>query len=452
MRMAAPALRQRDRRVLAAGGAVLVAVVLAHAALLGRSRWQADEYLTLALMRRFGWAFLVHWYLHWSPRLWSDLLFAGYGALVERAHRPLAGSCMAALWAGLACACLLPAWAGAPRARGGRVFAGLAMLALFLVGHPVQEVFFWPAGGLSYLPTLAGAAWLFWCVADARRVAGGAALLLVSGSSEMGAFLALAVAGCLLTGGGAWWRGVWLLPGAALAVLDLALVLRGRVGTVEILDHGNLLHHTGASLLGALPLVWGQVAAGGQPDAGFWAVVVRLGTRVLVVLGARHCLVGHRRGLLGLAAALLLACYASIAASLYQFGTLCCERHDTVREAFVMLACLALGAAWPGAARAGRAAGPMLAAVLLLFAPRVAVLPREWALTRAAVAARARTWESGLRAGDRSMVFVPEPGGNVIGGVGFPPGTVRRGPGIGWAEQGLLDYFDKDTVVVLPPG
>ena len=109
---------------------VLLGVIAAYAALLPRARWQGDEYLVFAMLRAGGWDYLLHWYLTWSPRLVSDVLFGLYGAIVLALHRPLAGPCMAVLWAGLACACVIPAWL-ADANRLPRVVAGLGTVRTF---------------------------------------------------------------------------------------------------------------------------------------------------------------------------------------------------------------------------------------------------------------------------------------------------------------------------------
>ena len=450
--------RGRPAALLPAGlcCALMLCVVACYAALLPRARWQGDEYLMFAWLRQGGWNFYLHWYLSWSPRLFSNLLYGAYGVAVLAVHRPLAGTCMAVLWAGLACACLGPAWrTGAPLPR---LAAGAAIMALFLAGHSVTEVFFWPGGGLSYLPTLAGTVWLFWLMLDGltgqplRHLAAALALVVVAGSSEVGIFTALAVAACVgcVQARAPWRQSAWLLPGAVLALVDLALVLHGRVGTIE--GGGGdraVLHLAGAALLRAAASFARELA---RPDLANGAAVstpVSLASRVLVLLAARWTL-GKTRApgwlLPAFGVALLLAAFASLASAYYQFGRLCCARHDTMRACYVTLALAAFGAAWPRP-RPNTGAAAWAAAVLLLFVPAAPALLADYRGMDRAIAARAQTWASGTSPGD-SMVFVIDPSGHVLDGCGFTPGPAVMSPDLVWWKLGILEFFGKRRAVI----
>ncbi len=436
---------------------VMTAVIAAYGVLLPRARWQGDEYLVFGLLREGGWSYLLHWYLTWSPRLVSDLLYGAYGAAVLAWHRPFAGSCIAVLWAGLACACLAPAWRGNAY-RLSRLAAGFSLFALFLVGHGVTEVFYWPAGGLSYIPTLAGAVWLFWLLLDGlgtqtrRHVAAGLALFLVAGSSEVGAFTALSVVACV---GAAqsrlpWRRSVWLLPGLAVALVDLALVLHGRVGAIELGGADPaVLHHAGAALRRGVAKFAGELVRPDLPGGAAVAAPLVVVSRLLIFFGARWGL-GRPRAAGGalpaFGAALLLASLASLVSGYFQFGRLCCERHDTMRACFITLALAALGAAWPRV-RPNVAAGAWVAAVLLLFVPAVPALLADYGSMERAVAAHARTWVSGTSPGT-AMVFTIDPSGRVISGCGFPPGSASLSAEPAWWQRGMLTFFAKRSVLL----
>ena len=430
---------------------LLLAVILAYAMLLPRARWQGDEYFILGQMRDGGWPYIRSWYLGWSPRLVSDILYVGYGAAVQAMHRPLAASCMALLWAMLGCACVLPARATPHRQM--RVPAGLALFALFLAGHAVTETFYWPAGGLSYLPTLAGTVWLFWLCADglqARQASAAAALFITAGSSEVGVFIALAACACIGAAqiGRPWQRWAWMLPGLALALLDLALVLHGRVGTPE--GRGAdpaLLHHAGASLAAAVPRLLHTLA---MPDTGA-ALLPSLVARILIFAAARGSL-GTLRGpaLPAFGAGLLLAAYLSIASANYQFGRPCCQRHDTMRACLVVLAIAAFGASsvrlWP-VARTAFAAPAWAAATLILFLPATPALWADLRQTGQATADRTQTWQSGKAAGP-DMVFIRDPEGQVINATRFATGNFEAGHGLAWYQDGILGYFHKQRMIV----
>ena len=435
---------------------VLLGVIATYAALLPRARWQGDEYLVFAMLRAGGWDYLLHWYLTWSPRLVSDVLFGLYGAIVLALHRPLAGPCMAVLWAGLACACVIPAWL-ADANRLPRVVAGLGLFALFLVGHGVTEVFYWPAGGLSYVPTLAGTVWLFWLLMDGlggrawRHVAAGAALFIVAGSSEVGLFIVLAVAGCVVCVRPAPWRELaWLLPGSLLALVDLGLVLHGRVGTIEGSGYDPaVLHHAGASLLRAIPAFAGNLARPELPGGAAVSLPLSLASRVLILAGARWSFGKMRapgRLLPAFGGALLVAAFASLASGYFQFGRPCCARHDTMRACLVTLAAAAFGAAWPRY-RPNAGAAAWAGAVLLLFVPAVPALRADYAGMDRAISARAQSWASGRSPGE-AMSFVIDPPGRVISGCGFSPGFATASPDVAWWRLGILSFFGKRSVLI----
>jgi len=453
---------------------VFATIILAHAGLLSLSRWQADEYLDFAFQRQFGWHYVVGRYWTWSARLWSEMLLALYGAAVNAAHRPLAARCDALLWAGLAVACLGPAWFGsraqAAAARARRLALGLALFAFFLLGHGITEVFYWPAGAIAYIPTLAAATWLFWCVADGvagRRVSAACALGLAAGSSEVGIFLVIGFSALALA-----WRkraevlsAPWLLPGVALACLDFWIVLHGRVGKIEILGPDSAyVHHAAASLGAALPGFLLDIVSSGRDVIVPGEIATHVAADLLLLLGG-WCLAGSGGGapdrgllLLPLALALLVAAFATRAAALYQFGTICCERHETMRQCFIVLALLAIGLwagkRWPPHHVLGTfAPAPLVVASLVLGVPRVPDLAADYRVVPRALAARARTWQSGLGADSDAMTLVIDPNGVLIqGGGGFSPGVYRLGKDTLWYNRGVMAFFGKKVLtVVLPP-
>ena len=89
----------------------------------------------------------------------------------------------------------------------------------------------------------------------------------------------------------------------------------------------------------------------------------------------------------------------------------------------------------------------MLAAILLLFAPRAPLLAGEYALTARTESARARTWESGLAPGD-AMTLFQEPVGKLIKGDGLTPGTYVLTKDTGWTALGVLEFFGKKTLTI----
>jgi len=445
-------------------------VILVHAGLLVRSHWQGDEYLVVARLREGGWQSVLLRYWNWSGRIVSDVLFGVYGAAVNALHRPLAVWCDALLWMVLGACCLGPAWLGNRSVRWRRMAMGFALLALFFLGHGVNEVFYWPAAALAYVPTLAGAVLLFWCVVDGmeqRRFGVGVALVLIGGSSEVGVFLAVAFAGLVIlrvVAGGArisLLDVVCVLPGLGVALVDAFVVMRSRGQAMEVLGaSSSTFHHAGASLLAAAPAFFVDAVAG-EMGAPVWpSAVGHMVSYGLVVLGARWCLAPGPRAMLRrsflpvLAGALVIAGFASEAAAFYQFGEVCCERHETMRQCFLLLAFAAAGAWWgvvsPPETRFLGGAGLLMAAVVLMGVPRAAEVLPEYRLIPRVLTARALTWRSGLGAGE--MVFVNEPDGRLILGAGLPVGFYRLDADTGWAQRGVMEFFEKRDLRVVAAG
>jgi hypothetical protein len=455
------------RPLTIAASGLCALVILAYAILLPRGHWQGDEFITIALMRHGSWAFERYFFVSWSPRAISNALYATYGAAVNATGRPLITACLGLLWIALGTACLAPALLRAPRVP--RALTGLAIFALFLVGHDVTEVFYWPGGGLSYLPTLAGAAWLFWCLTDgpplcvSRQVGAALALCLIAGCSEVGIFLALTICACLAPYlfRPAIRQALWLLPGFGIAAVDLYFLLHGRVGTIEMRGpDAPTVHHIGASLRAAILPFTAQLLAPDTGPAGAAAVARSIVARLAIFLAARWAapsLTPNRVPalLLPYAAALLLADFATIAASYDQFGVLCCNRHDTMRACFVCLSLVCLGAwsagRWPPrAARPTWAEAAWVGAILLLFVPELGGLAADLKSMPKVVTARAQTWASGFSAGP-DMVLTLEPQGRVVNANSFPTGTFTRDKTTAWYDLGILNFFNKDRLTVVKP-
>jgi hypothetical protein len=220
------------------------------------------------------------------------------------------------------------------------------------------------------------------------------------------------------------------------------------------------MQHAGASLVaGMLTLGREIVVPDSEPfeQAGWvWSFIAR----ILVLLAARWSFGGAhahtRRLLLPFSAALLMASFAMLVSAYYEFGELCCERHDTMRACFITLSFAAAGAwsaDWRRPAVSSRlGAFAWVAAILILFVPRVPEIVEDWQTAPHAVAARAQTWASGLGPGSDMTYFNP-PEGHITGTDGIPPGRfakVQKLPA--WYAIGILDFFGKKTLTILPPG
>ena len=456
----------------AAGLAVSLAaaaVIGAHALLLPLGSWRPDEYLLFALHDRHGWAEVASRILGWSPRPASELLLFGYARLVAWWDAPGILPALAAAWAGALAVLLLAA-----RAARLRPAIPLALFALALLLAQPGEMWFWPAASLAYLPALAGmGAAALLLLRPGRPVALCAALLLAAASVETGAvfvlLLALAQLGRLAAaravpglapGSPAW---VWLLP-ALLAGGVLLVVARHRAAVAtEVIVPGLVAGDLAASLLAALPDAV-QSLAGRQPEAGRPArLAAGLALKLFALAGFRALLPARLPGAARLssllaALALLGAAFLSIALAHRQFGMLCCNRHEALRQGMVAVALLSLAAALPCRIAAGglaRRLGPGLAAAALGIAlgaalwQRLPAIRSDLARVDAAVRVRAENWASGRAAGE-AMTHRAEPASRLAGSWALPPGPHARPdhgtalpPGLHWHAFAILLFFDK---------
>ena len=465
--------------------AVLSLLLLAHAGLIVAGQWQGDEWFNFSLFRTDGVGFLVHRVLTWSPRPVSELLVFGYARAVDALHRPLVTPVLALLWGALAaCAAALLPGAASGAAWRARGLVVLAVLAFFLLGHQVAEMFYWPMGAAAYVGAIAALTLLVMLVLRGRHLSRGGALLaagamvVAAGSAEVGA-MAVGAAAVLL--GAAQVRrrpgraAVLLVPlGAALLVL--ALILNGRASAgVALGSETATIHALWPSLRAAAAQFAHETVALDAYPGGMAALALGAATKLALFLGLRAlCRAGlagsatPRAHLWALAAALLAASFLSIAAALWQFGLVCCQRHDSFRQCLdvlvlLLLAALAARGAGRGVPVAARAdagrdlvAGSawVLAALVLVLAHRGPLrerLPSLWADYRdlpALLAARGQTWASGDSAGP-AMVFREPPQGFVVGETDWPLGTFSLVPTPPWYMQGILLFYGKQEVSVV---
>jgi hypothetical protein len=459
-------------RVAAIALGVLCAVVIvAHAMLLPLGKWEGDEFIQLALLGRDGLAQVAVRVFGWSPRPVSEMLIWAYSHLVAWRGAPSATTCLAILWLSLTAALLAAGRAG----RLGAALPLAVIAAALLVAKP-GEMWFWPAGALAYLPAFAGIATA--CLLSlsprsgtAHHIATCVALLVAAGSAEMGAMFVLLFAGLqTLRWLAAWFLPdvaplepgwTWLLPGVLAAGVVLVLWSnRGRA--TEVMAAGATVHDFGASLAAAVPrfqAVLLGIPAEPNGRMHHWAglplkLALFVGFRALLPPGEPAT--ARQVPSLCLAAALLGAAFASVVFAYRQFGLLCCERHETLRQTLVVLAILALAAALPRApapARRGRwtVAGlsAFAAALVLAFWLRLPMLRSDLALTDQTLAARAENWASGRSPGE-VMEFRPEPSTRLANGWAPAPGVYRRQSrdpvrptDMEWYIFAVLLYFDK---------
>ncbi len=468
----AAAVEARDARPTGALGrtaawaalVALAAIVLAHAALLPAGRWQGDEYGGLAAYHAQGLSFLRYRLLYWSPRPVSESLIWLYAVVVYACRAPLVAPALGVGWAILIAAAI----AGLCRRGKGLVWTGLivaAVLAGFLLGHPIGEMFYWPMGALAYLPALAGVTCAAFLIvrglagaSAGRRLGCVAALLLATGSAELGAMVTVCVCGLIgLTELPDWRKAAgWAVPLAAAAGI-LALLLGGRAGASIEAQNTAIAHHVIPSLLAGLAGFGRLLIAPDAPAPGiaWWLPVVFLG-----LAGAWRqsgAAAAPKRHLFALAAGLLIAAYGSLASAAYQFGAPCCQRHDSFRACLVVLALTVLAAlaarlrVWR---RVPAAAGPALL-VLGLLPPVLDRLPAwraDWRQQGAVIAIRRANWVAGETPGP-AMVLRQAPVPHVVNNGNLPVrGRIDRAAGkVPWFVAGVLDFFGKSAVDIQGP-
>jgi len=463
--------------VAAVAGVVLACIVISYAGLIGMGQWQGDEYVQIPLYRQLGFHEYIDRIFGWSPRPVSELVVWLYAEAVEHDHRPHIIPFLAVLWAIVGLATIVTirpsSYRGVLRYR---LLLSLALLAMFLVGHPISELFYWPDGSAAYLPTLAAIVVAFFLLIDRRQATPGraladtAVLLVAAGSSEVGMLFVLCLSAArfpaLLTRRkgriGAWLH--WAVP-VALSFVVVAVLLSVRAGVHELpAAKTPYLHRPVASLLAAAAQTLRGVAVLTGEQAGaisLGGAATGLLVRLLFFLGVRWTWRAANRGdepvegAFGFALACVAAAYAVLVATDYQFGLLCCERHIALRQCFYALAVAALAV---GSANGRRRVPNSIAPLALVFAALIPFantgvgwLRHDYRLYRTAVATRSSNWAEGMRRDTDAMVFRNAPVGRICHGTNIPPGKFTLGDNTPWLARGIMLFYGKRELTVRPP-
>ena len=450
----------------------LLLIVLVHMGLVGLGQWQGDDYDYAAGLRDHGVAFAWHRLTTDTPRPFSETLLFFYAAAIDRLHRPLIGTFLSLCWAILLLGCggrliLRPQGRLVPR-----LLLALSLASLFLLGHPLADMLYWPVGAAAYAPTVAALCFLLIHILDdslgtaAGRAIAAAALVVAVTSSEMGAFVSLGFTAAMLLAQvkRPCQPVAWLLVPLILSLCVFAVTaLNGRAAGAPTLASPTG-HHLLASLRAAVPQTlramgmidrndgdWGQQGAGS----------LALGIPLKLLLLAGFLLTAHRCfgriprwPLIALILALLFGMFASLFAADYQFGFQCCQRHKAVRQCFMVLVLLAsacLVAPAPRDAR-GRVVAGLLC--LTLAIARVAVwrlpdLVAAYRSTQAAEISLRETWQSGLAAGPTAIVR-QRPATLLTHAWTFPLGQHWFSPTQPYDIRSIMQFFKDDEVTVLP--
>ncbi len=463
---------------------ILSLIVGLHLALVGAGQWEGDEYYNFAQLRALGPFYFWHRLLHWAPRPVSEALVYAYSWVVNTTGSPLIGAFLAILWLsliGAALAHVSPTRFDLRRLNRARALPrfllGAAVLASFLLGHTVAEVFYWPMGAAAYLPTLGATVYVTIAIVDGQlessrgRAAIAIALIIAAASSEVGAMFAAAFVPALLlfdrarrsaaNGCGHLPLG-WAIAPFAVSVGVIALASIERAGAnLALLHDSTTLHHFWPSLKAALAQNGLELFALSPDDTSPAALLSGLVVRVMMFLGFRWCL---RRGdfpgvpgahVAALIVALLIGGFGSLLAGYDLFGFFCCLRHETLRECgyvLVLLALAALGLGRPHTWLFERADwfGPaaLVSAALLAFDGRGSALLATYRLYPATIAAREANWANAARPGteltftDRHTLLT----GQLV----WPAGHFTRAAATPWYISSMLGFFRKESVSIVP--
>jgi hypothetical protein len=349
----------------------LTSLLVALLGLIGLGQWQFDEYVDLTGYRQSAWHHVLY-RLQWSPRPISELLLALYGMAVNHTHRQLTGPFLGALWCLFIIAGLFTAFSEDPArhraSRWNKALAGLALLCYFPLQSDSTELFYWPAGAVAYLPTLAASLLLFWQALTGALAAGRGrkiacfCLLVAVGCSEAGAVLAITFAFALFLanlfgamqkreGRGPLVSSWWWIPGCfAAAILVFVRFNRGSKPEGVIFRNSLTFGHPLASLReGSRQLVGDFLALHVHtiPPAGVHLAPVSL---ILLAVGVALCCTSAQakptaspRHLISLSIAFVAASYFTIVAADWHLGMLCCERHETLRQCWIAMSVAGIG-------------------------------------------------------------------------------------------------------------
>jgi hypothetical protein len=443
---------------------ISVVTVLAFAGLIPLGTWQ-DDFLYLHNYHQQGMGFLIDRLLHWSPRPLSETLIYFYALAVHHYDTPLIWLFIGLFWLVLIGAVLLPPLFGK---RGA--FAAIVLLAMLWLGHPVTEFFYWPDGTAAYLPTLAAAAllltldWGGWNESEAGTFWTFIALMVAAASFEVGAMFTIIYVGLRFLGRSVKDKrqAIFLLAPLLLSFVVLYFQYSGRVVRAsEIIGDPALAHHPLATLIATAEQLPIELIRDATLRHKYVGAAVGCLTKLLFFIGFYLAMSAQQSGSekrsqrmrLSLAIASLATAVLTMAASLYNFGTLCCERHATLQQNYVLIALASLAtllaARYPS--RHHKFASPTL--LLALLIPLTAVIPRlvgEYRDYGAITRAREQTWQSGHTSGPEMTVVQTAP--NLTGNLYITPGVYRRSaePGTDARAQWMLIFFDKQSAEFTP--
>jgi hypothetical protein len=447
-------------------------VILAYVWLIPLGHWQ-DEFFSLKVIHDGGLVYEYHRIMDWSPRPFSEPLVYLYSHAVMLARKPLIGTVLYMTW-GLVTAALVAVPAILRRRMAPSALLAAALGALFLIGHQTGEMFYWPMAALAYLPALAALCAAFWLTFDGlqttrQRVTAAALLSVAACSIEICAMLVcvFALMG-IVSAALARDRMVWLIVPLAVSIGVMLLMYNGRVthaAQFEMIGDPAIAHHFWVALrssmkgfmlesvsVDGLSFDHGSIGRGALGKVAFGVASFGLAREI----GSRYALAGAR-WLAVLAIACLATSFLTVAAGMYQFGLVCCERHATFRQCLVYLGIASAAAAvafgslrrFPGNLPPLAYIGALVLAICLPLPRSVPKLATDYSNYSEMQNAKVRTWNSGMAPGD-SMVYHQYLPGQVVGGIYAPDKTYSADdPNVVWWLKGIPTFFGKKTVTVV---
>jgi hypothetical protein len=459
-----------------------VSVLVAYSGFIGLGHWQ-DEYVSLKDNGSRNASVFIERLLHWSPRPFSEGLIFIYFLLSTKFRQPLIGLALSLPWAALFVGLF-----GIFLLRYKKIgIDGLVLMlccgCLFLLAHPVGEMFYWPMAALAYISTLSCFALLFnilLFVGMSRsrvRIMCAVVLVVAAWSTEMGAIFVLVFSVTTLTyqflfrhtGRIALRHIAWLLFPVGACFLVLLSLRFGRFGNSgEVMGNPAVAHHFFISIRWSVSTFVRELVSIDGSGNAIKALILGVISKGMFCLAAYGLTkravstlqVGEARQdwLAILSIACLVTSFLTIVAAFYQFGMNCCERHGTFRQCLIFIA-LAAGAA--SLAMRGRTApiakkdmsiAPIycaLIAVLLPLAMSFPAIVSDYKNYHAIRGDREENWAAGIAAGD-SMTVINRPNGRIVGGFQVPSDTCAS-PGECFWREAYADFFKKKVIVVNRP-
>ncbi len=465
----------------------LAGVVLLYLGLIGVGNWAADEYDDFGRLAKEGWH-EVWARFHWSPRPVSEPLFLIYGWAVNELRRPLILPFLGLLWCAFLAAGLFTFWqsrrerdseAGSAQLE---LLIALALMASFVTGGGMAEAFYWPAGAVECLLTVAATLLLFLQTAQGRlgsasgRRVCSACLIAAAGSSEMGAGFVLVYAAAQVVKRIVFakerreseWRGPvawWLVP-TVVAMLVLVALQAYRL---RVSEHPTWYAPGTSSASLVMIGLWEvsrEVFGVSTRADGRLIVNSRLVSEVLLALGIALCWSRMWKrskevawDMAALSAALLLSSVLTIAAAEIHFHAVCCSRHETVRRTWIFMglagiAIVFLGARWAERLhqRSVTVLAPLLLCAGVIVAWHTRPVLREYRNYGAIYRAMDENFQSGFNPQSDSMTFLSRPAGGIIYQEQVPPGVYELSENTPQYVKYVLRFFNKRRMVVRPAG